>query len=272
MCKKNGKVFLDNGNISNMDLYQDGLHLPERGKCLLAKNFIFVLNIFLNMLTSPFSRYKAPLDCSEKTDLQRLQDLRLHHRKNPFIGYLNINSLRNEISDLRVLLHDLQLEYFVISETKLDDSFPSAQFAIENYKIRARRGRDGHRGGLIGFVKRGINCKRVNQFKTVVSESICSEITISRKKWFCVGICRPPNFNNLDAFFKEVSDSLSKASLTYKNFIITGDFNININTAGMGVDKLDYFLIPSLIKNNFIYSFITPSQTGLIKNTVFRSS
>ena len=51
MCKKNGLVFIDNGNISNMYLYQDGLHLLERGKCLLAKNFIFVLNNFLNMHT-----------------------------------------------------------------------------------------------------------------------------------------------------------------------------------------------------------------------------
>ena len=42
MCKKNGIVFIDNGNISNMDIYQDGLHLLERGKCLLANNFIFV--------------------------------------------------------------------------------------------------------------------------------------------------------------------------------------------------------------------------------------
>ena len=49
----------------------------------------------------------APLDCSEKTDLQILQDLRLQNRKYPLIGYLNINSLRNKISDLRVLLHDL---------------------------------------------------------------------------------------------------------------------------------------------------------------------
>ena len=39
--------------------------------------------------------------------LQDLQDLRLKHRKIPLIGYLNINSLRNKISDLRVLLHDL---------------------------------------------------------------------------------------------------------------------------------------------------------------------
>ena len=73
------------------------------------------------------------------------------------------------------MLHALQLEYFVISETKVDDSFSSAQVAIENYEITARRGRDGHGGGLIEFVKRGIICKRVKQFETVISESICSE-------------------------------------------------------------------------------------------------
>ena len=51
MYKKNGIAFIDNGNISNMDLYQDGLHLLERGKCLLPNNFIFVLNNFLNIHT-----------------------------------------------------------------------------------------------------------------------------------------------------------------------------------------------------------------------------
>ena len=51
MCKKNGIVLIDNGNISNMDLYEVGLHLLDRGKCLLTKNFIFVLNNFLNMHT-----------------------------------------------------------------------------------------------------------------------------------------------------------------------------------------------------------------------------
>ena len=90
------------------------------------------------------------------------QELRPQYTKNLLIGYLNINSLRNKISDLRVLLVDLQLDYFVISETKLDDSFPSAQFVIQNYKIRARRDADGHGGGLIEFVKRGVICKRVN--------------------------------------------------------------------------------------------------------------
>ena len=152
---------------------------------------------------------------------------------------MNINSLRHKISDLRILLHDLEPEYFVISETKLDDNFPSAQFAIENYEIRGRRDKDlTEVRGLIEFVKRGIICKRVKQFETVISESICSQITISKKKWFCTGIYRSPNVNNLNTSFKEVSDSLCKASLTYENFIIMSDFNVDINI-GMNIDKLD---------------------------------
>ena len=43
-----------------------------------------------------------------------------------------IVSLRNKISDLRVLLDDLKLDYIVISETKLDDNFPAVQFTVES--------------------------------------------------------------------------------------------------------------------------------------------
>ena len=36
------------------------------------------------------------------------------------IGYLNINSLRNKIADLRIILQSLPLDYLVLSNTKLD--------------------------------------------------------------------------------------------------------------------------------------------------------
>ena len=84
MCDKNAIVFIDNGNISNMDLYQDDLHLLERGKCLLAKNFIFVLNVSLNMQTLPSNRNKALLDCSGVKDSQISRDLRLQQKKSSF--------------------------------------------------------------------------------------------------------------------------------------------------------------------------------------------
>ena len=54
-----------------------------------------------------------------------------------------------------------------------------------------------------------------------------------------MGIYRPPYFNNLDTFFKEVSNFLGKANLNYENSIIVGDSNIHINTAGTEVDELD---------------------------------
>ena len=75
-----------------------------------------------------------------------------------------------------------------------------------------------------------------------------------------MGIYRPPNCDNLDMFFKEVSDSLSKASWTYENFIIMGDFNININTAGMDVDKLDEFC------NIFDQTNLIKTETCCTKN------
>ena len=44
----------------------------------------------------------------------------------------NINSLGNKIIDLSVIIEHLNLDYFVISETKLDD-FPNAQFDLNEH-------------------------------------------------------------------------------------------------------------------------------------------
>ena len=89
---------------------------------------------------------------SEETGLQQLQEDRLKHHKNPLIGYLNINSLRNKITDLRVIMTILSLDYLILSETKIDESFSTSQFNVEGYEIRARRGRDKFGGGLIEFL------------------------------------------------------------------------------------------------------------------------
>ena len=89
------------------------------------------------------------------SDLQVLHKLRLKHPINPLIGYLNKNSLRNKIIDVREMISRLLLDYFVISETKLDSSFPSPQFHIGDYEIRNCRDRDKSGGGLIEFVKKG---------------------------------------------------------------------------------------------------------------------
>ena len=107
------------------------------------------------------------------SDLQILRKLKLKYPRNPLIGYLNINSLRNKITNIRELIGRLQLDYFVISETKFDSSFPSAQFHVGDYEIRNRRNRNKSGGGLIEFVKKGITTKRLKDLETNLSETIC---------------------------------------------------------------------------------------------------
>ena len=118
------------------------------------------------------------------------------------IGYLNINSLRNKIIDLREILKHISLDSFVLSETKLDNSFPCAQFQIFDYERRAKRNRNKYGGGLIEFVKKGLICKGLKTFQTVNSECICSELTISNKKRVCFSVYRPPPSNKMQPYMR----------------------------------------------------------------------
>ena len=94
------------------------------------------------------------------------------------------------MANLQILIQNIPLDYLVLSETKLDESFPNAQFNLDGYEIRARRERDKDGGGLIVFVRRGTICKRISGFELSFSECICSELTISRSRWLCFSIYR----------------------------------------------------------------------------------
>ena len=161
--------------------------------------------------------------------------------------------------DIREMIGRLQLDYFVISETKLDSSFPSAQFHTGGYEIRNRRDRGKIEGGLIEFFKKGIITKRLKVLETNLSETICTEITVSNKRWFCMSVYRPPFFSNIDTFFDELTISLSKVVTKFDNLIIMGDFNIAVTKENCsGFDKLeelcDTFNLTNLIKSETCYT------------------
>ena len=75
----------------------------------------------------------------------------------------------------------LELDYFVISETKVYESFPSQEIVINNFKSKAREDRDCHGGGMIEFVRKGFICRRLKHLDPNNLECICSEVTISNK-------------------------------------------------------------------------------------------
>ena len=153
--------------------------------------------------------------------------------------YLNINSPRKKKHDLRILIHNVPLDYLVISENKLNNSFPNAQLRINNYEKRARRDRDKQGVGLIEFVRKSLICKRLRKYESLNIEVICSEVTISNKNWVIFSIYRPPDYSNLLAFFKELGKYLNQTRENYHNFIVMGDFNIDIRQTILESHTLD---------------------------------
>ena len=69
--------------------------------------------------------------------------------------------LRTIIIDVREFIGKLSLDYFVFSETKLDESFPSAHFYMSNYEIKNQRDSDQNGGGLIKLVRKSFITKRL---------------------------------------------------------------------------------------------------------------
>ena len=83
------------------------------------------------------------------TDVQQvLKDIRKSNVKKLIFGQLNINSLRNKFDMVSELIKGF-VDIFMISETKLDFSFPEGQFFLDGYQTPFRFDRNGNGGGIL---------------------------------------------------------------------------------------------------------------------------
>ena len=67
------------------------------------------------------------------------------HSKKMIFSHLNINSLSSKFVEIFEILQKSHTDIFFISETKIDDSFPSAQFHVPSFTIH-RLDRNSHGG------------------------------------------------------------------------------------------------------------------------------
>ena len=66
--------------------------------------------------------------------------------------------------DVRGVIGRLSVDYSVISKTKLDESFPSAQSNISKYEIRNRSNKDKNGTELIELVGKSFITKRLKVY------------------------------------------------------------------------------------------------------------
>ena len=78
------------------------------------------------------------------------------------IGNLNINSISGKFDQLKVLVQR-KFDVLVITETKLDSSFPKGQFLIEGFSVPYRLDRNRHGGGILIYVREDIPSKELKK-------------------------------------------------------------------------------------------------------------
>ena len=143
------------------------------------------------------------------------------------VGHLTINSLRNKFEALKCIINR-NLDIILLSETKLDDSFPLAQFMLKNYGILYRLERNSNGGGLLLYVREDIPSKFLKVKSDCNIESICVEVNLRKRKWFINGSFNP-NKNFTSNHLESLNRIIDEYSKIYQNFLFLGDFNASVS-------------------------------------------
>ena len=119
-----------NSNIDKSCLNKGKLHLNRRGSSFLANNF----KKFVNALWRSEPLYKIYPNIHEHpmNSLDGLTSLRIHNHSNISLSYLNINSIRKKFDGLKLIVNG-NVDILCITETKIDESFSTAQFLLPGY-------------------------------------------------------------------------------------------------------------------------------------------
>ena len=137
------------------------------------------------------------------------------------IAQLNINSTRNKFQFLEKELC-ANLDILLISETKLDDSFPSAQFLLDRFSKPYRLDRCSNGGGILLYIRDDIPARLLsNSNKT---ESIFVDINFRKRKWLICASYNPHKSNILN-HLHHLSKGLDNYIGSYDNILLLGDFN-----------------------------------------------
>ena len=196
----------------------------------------------------------------------------LENPKNITIGHLNVNSLRNKLISIKEFIKS-KLDIFLVSETKIDNSFPNQQFSIDGCKTY-RRDRNNFSGGLLFYVNENIPCRELTTEQIDTNfEIIFLEITLRTRKWLVIGLYKPPNQKE-EYFFKNLGVVLNNYLSKYKHSILLGDFNLTTSKKYLA-DFMKLFNLESLINTPTCFQPEKPDCIDLIltnKNSLFKNS
>ena len=168
------------------------------------------------------------IEYNEDDPVSTLRQLKIKNADRPVIAHLNINFLGPKFEGLKSLVEG-NVDILMISETKIDHTFPSGQFLIDGFSQPIRLDRNCHGGGIMFFTRSDLPCNEIKSLNIPSNvEAIFIEMTIRKSKWLIVGgYC--PKKEGISYFLDSISKELDKLLPKYENILILGDLNSTVS-------------------------------------------
>ena len=120
---------------------------------------------------------------------------------------------------------DTNIDILLISETKLPDSFPSAQLRLKGFYTPYRLDRNPKRGVLLLYFREDIPSRFLNSGSTFNIETISVEINLRRRKRL-LPCCYNPQKSLISSY---LNITLNKYSKSYENLVFMGHFIVTMD-------------------------------------------
>ena len=172
------------------------------------------------------------------------------------------------------------LDILLISETKLNESFPVNQFIAFGYSVPYRLDRISKGGGLLLYIKETIPSRLLKSFVLEKDiQALFIETNFRKCKWLII-CCYNPNKLNISRYLDNVSKGLNFYYSKYDKILLMRDFNVEMSETNIK-DFCETFHLKGLIKTPTCFKkvekpstidlFITNSPKSFIGTTVLES-
>ena len=157
------------------------------------------------------------------------------HRANMKMGHINANSIAGfKFYEIKNWLLSGKFDLLIISETKIDETFPDSHFFIDGFRMcRVDRKLGG--GGLMAFVRSDLFFSVIRQFKNISAtelstfrtESIILKVKLKQAWIAVVSVYRPPSIPKHQWKY-ELSTLFEAVTGITNDVYMLGDFNCDL--------------------------------------------
>ena len=139
--------------------------------------------IYHKVLRKSENLFSKPINEENTYGIGELKHLRNENPCRVIIGHIIINSIRNKFESLVKYVGN-NLDIFMVSETKIEDTFPESQFLIEGFLTPYRLDPTAKGGGISLYIRQYIASKYLKKIRVNESfEGFFVELNLRSKKW-----------------------------------------------------------------------------------------